>query len=58
MLSRVPPGDYHLVALDVLPDHRASRIDVLEMLAPIAIPVTVNEGEQKRATLKLQPFAK
>lgn len=58
VLSRVPPGDYHLVALDVLPDHRASRIDVLEMLAPIAIPVTVNEGEQKRATLKLQPFAK
>jgi hypothetical protein len=53
-LRRLPPGDYHLIALVHLPEYRASRTDVLESLRSFAKTVTIREGRQEFTDLTVQ----
>ena len=53
-LRRLPPGDYHVIALVHLPEYRASRTDVLESLRSFAKTVTIREGRQEFTDLTVQ----
>ena len=55
-IPRLPPGDYHLVAVGHLPDHRWRRLDVLHALRSQASRLVIREGRESTATLRLQQF--
>jgi hypothetical protein len=45
-----------LVALDRLPFYRATRVDVLEVLRSLAVPISVDAGERKQSDLIVRKF--
>jgi hypothetical protein len=52
-MEALPAADYLAVAIDSLPQNAWSNTQVLEQLAPLAVPFRLADGEQRTIQLRL-----